>query len=145
MVDQITISTKVIGRRKRLLDDWSIPLPPTHVGDGGRLTLRQLITQVVVEQVRLFRERQEENRFLRVLSQKEIEAAAESGKVDMGGRDLQQKVDTEEAVAVALQGFEDGLYLVSIDGSHQRNLDTQIYLQPDSRVTFIRLVMFAGA
>ena len=142
---QITISTKAIGRRKRILDDWSIPLPPDLDDDGGGLTLRELITQVVIEQVRLFRERQEENRFLRVLSKKQIETSAEGGKVDMGGRDLQQKVDTEDAVSVALQGFEDGLYLVSIDGNQEKNLDAQIYLQPDSRVTFIRLVMLAGA
>lgn len=142
---QIIVSTKVLGRRQRLLDDWSVPLPPSLDDDGGGLTLRELITQVVIQQVRLFRERQEDNRFLRVLSQRQIEAAAEGGKIDMGGRDLQQKVDTEDAVAVALQGFEDELYLVSIDGNHHRDLDAQIYLQPDSRVTFIRLVMLAGA
>ncbi len=57
MSNQITISTKRIGHRKRILDDWSIPFPPDLDEDGGGLTLRELITQVVIEQVRLFRER----------------------------------------------------------------------------------------
>lgn len=145
MSHQVTISTKAIGRRKRILDDWSLTLPPNLEDDGGGLTLRELITQVVIEQVRLFQERQEENRFLHVLSKKQIEASAQSGKVEMGGRDFHQKVDVEDAAAVALQGFEDGLYLVSIDGNQEKELDAQVYLQSDSRVTFIRLVMLAGA
>jgi hypothetical protein len=50
----------------------------------------------------------------------------------------------EASIATALQAFEDELYLVLIDGEEQRELDRQIYLQPDSRVTFLRLAMLAG-
>ena len=62
----------------------------------------------------------------------------------MGGRNLKQKVDEEDAVGAALQAFEDGLYLVVLDGEEQRELDREVYLQPDSRVTFVRLAMLAG-
>jgi hypothetical protein len=44
-----------------------------------------------------------------------------------------------------LQAFEDGLYLVAVDGVEQRNLDARIFLAADSRVVFIRLVFLAGA
>ena len=40
--------------------------------------------------------------------------------------------------------FEDGLFLVIVDGQEQRSLDAQVYVQPDSRVAFVRLVMLAG-
>ncbi|MBN2293920.1 MAG: hypothetical protein JXM70_15950 [Pirellulales bacterium] len=144
MSSTITITTKVLGRRKRILDDWSIPFPPDLDDDGDSLTLRDLITRIVIEQIEAFRQRQERRKFIAVLTEQQIDAAAEKGKVDMGGRDLNQKVDTDEAVAAALQAFEDGLYLVSIDAQEYRDLDAQVFLQPDSRITFIRLVMLAG-
>ena len=40
--------------------------------------------------------------------------------------------------------IEDGLYLVVVDGVEQRSLDSQVFVNPDSRVTFVRLVMLAG-
>jgi len=81
---------------------------------------------------------------VQVLSAKEIEAGAARGKVDSGGRDLNQEVDEEEAVGVALQAFEDGLYLVIIDDREYRELDAEVFLQPESRITFLRLIMLAG-
>lgn len=62
----------------------------------------------------------------------------------MGGRDLEQNVDVEEAIGVALQAFEDGLYLVIVDGEEKRSLDAQVFVKEDSSVAFVRLVMLAG-
>ena len=62
----------------------------------------------------------------------------------MGGRNLDQEVDEEQAVAAALQAFEDGIYLVAVDGRELRDLDQAVYLTQDSRVTFIRLALLAG-
>jgi hypothetical protein len=47
-------------------------------------------------------------------------------------------------VAAALQAFEDGLYVIIVDGEEQAELDRDVSLQPDSRVTFVRLAMLAG-
>ena len=55
-----------------------------------------------------------------------------------------QPVDEEESVAVACQAFEDGLFLVVIDGEDYREIDREIHLQPDSRVAFVRLTLLAG-
>ena len=140
----ITISGKALGRKKPLFADWSIPFPPEW-GDGDHLTLRELITRIVLDEVTAFKERQEQRRLAQVLSVAEIEESMESGKVDSGGRKLGQDVEEETAVATALQAFEDGLYLVVIDGEEHRDLDAQVYLRPDSRVTFVRLVFLAGA
>jgi hypothetical protein len=79
------------------------------------------------------------------LTARQIEAAAEKGKVEMGGSEVPvQEVDADSAVAAALQAFEDGLYLVVIDENEHRKLDSQVYLQPDSRITFVRLTLLAG-
>jgi hypothetical protein len=139
----LTISGKALGRKQPLFADFSIPLPP-ELGDGGALTLRELIERVVRAEVDAFRQRRQERRLVRALTAREIGAGVEKGKVDMGGRQARQEVDADEAVGTALQAFEDGLYLVVVDGVEQRSLDTQVFLNPDSRVAFVRLTMLAG-
>jgi hypothetical protein len=141
----LTIDGRILGRKKPLFADWSIPLPPDLGGDGDPLTLRVLIARIVCEEVKAFRERQEERKVFRALTAARIEEGVARGKVDMGGTDLKQQVDEEQAVAAALQAFEDGLYLVVLDGEEQRDLGKQIYLHPDSRITFLRLAMLSGA
>jgi len=141
----MTISGRSIGKSKRpLFEDFSIPLPPDLDGDGG-ITLRDLITRIVITEVESFQQRQHARRLTRVLSPQRIEEGLTRGKIEAGGSDLDQKIDTSTAVGTALQGFEDGLYLVVIDEKEQRDLDAQVFLQPDSRITFIRLVFLAGA
>jgi hypothetical protein len=140
----LTISGKALGSRKPLFADWSIPLPPEWSDEGG-VTLRDLISRIVRNEVRSFCQRQEARQVIRALTSREIAVAAEKGKIESGGSDVPiQKIDEEEAVANACQAFEDGIYLVVIDDHDQRELDRQIHLQPDSRITFVRLTMLAG-
>lgn len=148
-MSSLIISARALGRKRRLLfDDFSIPFPP-DLGDGGEQTLRQIITRIVLAEVEAFQTRQESRRLARALSAEQIDAAAARGKIDAGPADPTEKphqpVDPDAAVANALQAFEDGLYLVIIDGVEHRSLDAQIFLKPDARVTFVRLVFLAGA
>jgi hypothetical protein len=139
----LTISGKALGRKRPLFADFSIPLPP-ELGDGGALTLRELIERVVRAEVDAFNQRRQERRLVRALTAREIDAGVDKGKVDMGGRESRQPADADEAVGTALEAFEDGLYLVVVDGVEQRDLDGQVFLNPDSRVAFVRLTMLAG-
>ncbi len=141
----LVIETRALGRKRPLLDDWSIDLPPVpQDGDGG-LTLRDLIARVVRAEVAAFRKRQRDRSLIRVLSEREIAEGAARGKVDSGGRPAEQEVDEEQAVGVALAGFEDGLYLVILDGQEQKELDAPVYPKQDSRMVFLRLAFLAGA
>jgi hypothetical protein len=140
----ITISGKTIGKKQPLFADWSIPFPPELSGGEGGLTLRDLITRIVKSEVQAFRKRQQDRQFVRALTARQIEEGAGAGKIDMGGRKLKQTVSDEDAVGAALQAFEDGIYLVILDGEEQAELDREIHLEPDSRITFVRLVMLAG-
>jgi hypothetical protein len=139
----ITITGKTLGKKKPLFADWSIPFPP-ELGEGGSITLRDLIARVVRAEVDAFTRRQEQGQLVRALTARDIEQGAARGKVDAGGRPARQKVDVEDAVGTALQAFEDGLYLVVVDGAERRDLDGQVFLQPDSQVAFVRLAMLAG-
>ncbi len=141
----LTLSARAVGRRKPLVPDWQVPWPPEESSGGESLTLRELITRIVLTEVEAFEKRREERKLARILTEREIEAGLEKGRVDSGGRDLHQKVDAEEAVGAALQAFEDGIYLVFLDEEEQRELDKQVFIRPDSKLTFVRLVMLAGA
>lgn len=141
----LTISARVMGKRKPLVPDWQVPWPPEGHAGGEPLTLRQLITRVVLREVEAFKRRQEERRLVRILTERQIEEGMSKGRVDSGGRELHQPVDADSAVATALQAFEDGIYLVILDGEEQRELDREVHLQPDSHLAFVRLVMLAGA
>lgn len=140
----LTISGKALGRKKPLFADFSVAPPPGIRGDDG-ITLRQLIEHVVREEVAAFKRRQHDRLALRVLSAREIVEGAERGKIDSGSSEIEpQEVDAEDAVGTALEAFEDGLYLVVIDGRDYRELDRQVFLEPESRITFIRLTLLAG-
>jgi hypothetical protein len=140
----LTVSARAMGKRQPLVPDWQVPWPPEEHDSGEPFTLRQLITRIVFNEVEAFKQRQEANRLARILTVKQIETGLGKGRVDAGGRELHQTVVPEEAVAGALQAFEDGIYLVILDGEEQRELDRQIFLQPDSHVIFLRLVLLAG-
>ena len=137
------VEVRALGRRKKLLEDFSVPLPPPE--DGGDRTLRDVIAETVRAQVAAFRKRQEDNRFLRALTAEQIEAAAEKGKVLSGGTDIEpQVVDAEGAVANALCAFEDGIYLVAVDGRQVEDLDEAVRVTDETRIAFIRLTLLAG-
>lgn len=139
----LLVSTRVLGKRKPLLDDFVVP-PPGMTPGGDDFRLRDLIEHVVRHEVDRFRQRQREGRFDRVLSDARIAEAAVRGKVDPAGKDRQQEIDAEAAVATALQAFEDGLYLVIIDEVERRSLDEPVHLAEDSQLVFIRLTFLAG-
>lgn len=140
---------KSLGSKKKLFEEFSIPLPPDiNESDGGDgdFTLRDLIERVVRYEVAAFRNRQSDRQFVRALTAAQIESAAEQGKVEMGGSEVgRQHVDEEQAVAAAWTAFEDGLYLVVVDETQCTNLDQVLFLNEDSQITFVRLTMLTGA
>jgi hypothetical protein len=144
MSTSIIVEGKVLGQKHPLFTNWHIVLPPIRERGGDRIRLRDLISQVVTEEVEAFRKRQAERRIARIMSLTEIEQGVSSGKVEPGERDLKQEVSKDEAIGTALQAFEDGLYFVFIDDVQQTNLDNELYLKKESKVTFIRLVALAG-
>lgn len=140
----LTVEGKVVGQKRPIFTDWHIELPPVDENNGDRLKLRDLITSIVMKEVDAFITRQEERKLARVMSRQEIEQGVESGKVDAGERDLGQKVNPANAIAIALQAFEDGLYFVFIDEVQQTNLDSEVFLKANSKVTFLRLTALVG-
>jgi len=140
----ILVDGKAIGQKRPLFTDWHVELPPVDERNGGRLKLRDLIRYIVDKEVDAFKNRQEERKLARIMSRQDIAQGVERGKVDPGERDLEQSVDDEEAVAIALKAFEDGLYFVFIDEVQQTNLDSEVFLKTNSKVVFLRLTALVG-
>jgi hypothetical protein len=136
------VEGKMLGGRRPLFPKFSVACPAGW--QEGGITLRDLITAVVRHEVAAFCERQEERRFITTLTREQIETGVQRGKIDMGGRDLDQTVDESQATQAALLAFEDGLYFVFVDDEQIASLDTSLNITPDSRVTFVRLVALAG-
>ena len=135
------IESKVLGQRKRPFEPWELDLfeSKTEI-----LSLEQFLCRVVIQEVETFKIRQEERKLLRVLSKEEIVAGTLKGKVDMGGRDLEQEVEPQEAIENALLAFKDGFYYVFVDEKQIEKLDEEITLYPTSHILFLRLVPLVG-
>jgi hypothetical protein len=141
----LTIEARAAGRRRSIVPDWQIPIDDVAPPSGSPLTLRDLIERVVRGEVAQFRERQRDRMLVRFLSSDEIAEQAQRGRVDFGGHSIEEvEVEDDQAVGTALESFEDGLYLVLIDGRQYELLDEQVNVGPDSRVTFLRLAALAG-
>jgi hypothetical protein len=141
MAGSVTIEAKILGQRREF-PGWDLPL--LEVRDGEHVRLCDLITRVVREEVSAFQERQEQRKLLQVLTPNDIALGVARGKVDLGGRDLDQAIDPDSAIGTALRAFEDGLYFVFVDGEQQLDLDQEVFLRPGGRVSFVRLTPLAG-
>ena len=136
----LTVSGKVMGKTQPIFTDWQLPLPkPDSI-----ITLRDLLTHIVRAEVGGFETRQRQRRLMQVLSPAQIRAGIQQGKVDLGGSDLEQEVDSQGAIETALQAFADGLYFVFLDEQQQESLETPVQLQPTSQLLFLRLVPLVG-
>lgn len=141
----LNIEGHQLGIKKPLVPARQIDLPGDWFGQGGAaVTLRQLISRIVSEEVEGFHERQADRQLFRVLSAEQIEEGKEKGRIDPAAKAYRQEVQTERAVRTALQAFEDGLYFVFIDDDQKESLDETVLLAADSTLKFIRLVALAG-
>lgn len=136
---QFTLEARQIGRRAALVPSWALQIEYTD-----QITLRDLITRVVIEEVQAFLSRQRDARLVRVLTETQIKEGHEAGKIDPLGREHQHNVDPAEGVRTALLGFEDGLYYVFIGNEQITSLDQTIAFRPQLDVLFLRLVALAG-
>ena len=141
MTKHITISVKMLGKKRPVLENVSIQLPDEL---SRQTTLSQLIEVLVRQQVTAFNEKRESDNVLPYLDNSQIQAMKNRGKVDFGTVYNTQKADVEKAVQDALQAFEDGLYFVFIDNEKIESVEAVIELKPNTQMLFLRLVALTG-
>lgn len=78
------------------------------------------------------------------LSDAEVSEMSEIGKIAFGINYGSKTADEAEAVATALQAYEDGLFRIFVGDEELSELSQSISLSEDSTLTFIRLTMLTG-
>lgn len=131
------VETKLLGRRTPF---ERRPIPLT----GSAYTLEQLLTALVEHELAAYHERQAGVGVLRVLTERELEDAALTGRVAVGPQDRAATVLPEDAARTALTAFRDGLYYVFLDDEQLTDLSASVTLRPDSTLLLLRLTALAG-
>jgi len=135
---QVFINVKSIGKRKPILAKEPYELP------DDINTLKDLITTIVTKEVHKYNERGVDEMLIPFLSDAQIKDQSTAGKVGFGRLYSDKKAHLEKAINVALVAFVDGLFKVVINEREIEGLDTQINLQENDLLTFIRLTFLAG-
>ncbi len=134
---KIFIRIKAAGKRKAMLE-----LQPQIIPDDVD-TVQKLITCLVLENVREYNARSVDAPFFPYLSQQEYDDGIYTGKVSFNDRKNEKQQDEQQAVANALQCFEDGLYRILINETEISG-NSAFELRDGDILTFIRLTMLAG-
>lgn len=108
-----------------------------HVS-GEKITVRELIRQRVTQEVHEFNTSQPA--VFRMLVQ------PSDAERTLNGFKFQKPhfVDPVEQFEKAIEAFESNGFIVLVDDYQMESLDTEIALQPDTSVTFLKLVPLVG-
>ncbi len=134
---KVYIRVKSVGKRRDVLEKLPAEIPEDID------TAEKLITHLVIENVRAYNSKKIDAPFFKYLSNREIDDAAFSGKIGFGDRKNENFQDEAQAVANALQCFEDGIYRILLNDSEIKP-DDRFVIRADDCLTFVRLVMLAG-
>lgn len=127
-------------------------LVPVHFSlTDEQLTLAHLIRRTVEEQVRELCARQKLDALAiksaldrHYLTEDEVTAQAERNGVVRLPKRRPGRVDAEVEVRRALAAFKRRAFVVFVDGRQVEDLEAQIRMRLDTRVTFLRLMPLAG-
>lgn len=133
---------ELILQLKRLGKKRVISVP--YVLEAVPATLKELIAACVTTEVQRYNAKREEIPLVSFLNPQQIEEQAEAGKIAFGDIDNLQQVVEDKALEIAFQAFEDGLFVVFIDGVEIKTLDEEVEIKDRSEVAFIRLTFLVG-
>ena len=121
-----------------------------------KVTLGELITRTVQEQIRMseareadrMRERARQFKAFRrqYLTEADIAERAGDGKVSLKPKSepVEKPIDAEEEIRRALSAFERKQYIVLVNGRQAESLKEELVFEDQTRVTFVRLMPLAG-
>ena len=135
----IYVRVKAIGKRKDILAPTPYEIP------DGICSLRQLLTAVVQKEVAQFNSKKTEAQLIQFLTQQEIEAQAQNGKVSFGAVYSDKKADPGKAIANAIGCWEDGMVRVFMNDEELTDLDAPLAIEEQAVFTFMRLTFLAGS
>jgi hypothetical protein len=135
---KVFVSVKQAGKRKEYITKKELVLNETPT------TLRELIREVIRQNVTQYNQKSEEPSLLKLLSFEELEAQVQTGKVGFGERFNREHADPLQAVETAMTAFEDGLFRVFIGDEEAPSLDEHVVVNDGDVLTFIKFTMLSG-
>lgn len=136
---QIYVQQKALGKRKPLA---KIPM---EIPDSAKLeTAADFLREIVLLEVQKYNAKEPGESLLPFLTEAEISAQAEAGKVGFGTIYNEKKADPEKAVQNALQCFADGLVRVFQNEQEIKTKEEPIALKEGDVFTFIRMTFLTG-
>ena len=133
-----TVEIKLKRLGKKRLKSFSVELKEPVK------TLRDLIVQIVDNEVDKFNKKLDSANIITFLTEQEIKEQSRDGKVSFGEFNNQTKAVKDEATENALLAFKDGLFVVFIDDKEIKEIDEVITLRDNSEVLFLRLTFLTG-
>lgn len=131
------VEARVVGR-PRDIEDRTVGM------EHGQHPLREVVEALVADEVGAFAERQRERSLLRILTPADLARGVDIGRYGAEPRPAQVAPLLSDAVARAMEAFEDGLYFVFVDDQQVESLDAVVTVGPDTRLRLVRLVALAG-
>lgn len=135
---QVFINVKQLGKRKQAINKIPLELDPVPVSTS------ELITAVVLQQVKEYNDRLAESELLKYLTSEQISDKAEVGKIGFDVNYNGKTAKESDAVMNALQSFEDGIFRVFVGETELETLSQTIQLKEKNELTFVRLTFLAG-
>ncbi len=132
----LRIQLKRLGKKKVKHLDYTVEKTPK--------TLRELIEFCVQSEVKRYNEKRENVDLLSFLTPKDIQEQGEKGKISIGDIENKTLAIASEAITNAVQGFQDGLFVVFIDDDEIKEIDEPLSITPNSTIAFIRLTFLSG-
>lgn len=133
---KVFVNIKKAGSRRALVKtEYDIPFA------SG--TVKDIFAFFVEKEVEKYNSRND-SAALMYLTEKDIDAAAQEGKVSFGYAQSERNADLQKAVDNALLCFEDGLVRVLLNEDELEGLETPVNINENDLFTFIRLSFLTG-
>lgn len=135
---KIYITVKSLVKKNKFLANREVTLSKTPN------TLRELLVEIITQQVQQFNSKELETSFINYLTEQEMERHRMTGKIGFQSIYNDRNADPSKAVRTAIQAFEDGIFKVFVEEVELEQLDRSLLLKDGDVVVFIRLTMLAG-
>ncbi|MFB7141916.1 hypothetical protein ACFCYN_19870 [Gottfriedia sp. NPDC056225] len=135
---QIVITLKSLSRRKGFLEKKPFEI------DNIPLNLEELVKELISINVNTYNQKEIDFPFLPYLTEDEINLKSTVGKIGFDLKYNDTIADLNEAIANALQAFQDGLFKVFLNDKEIESLQENIELNENDEIVFIKLTMLSG-
>ncbi|MDE5881372.1 MAG: hypothetical protein K2H60_06545 [Muribaculaceae bacterium] len=143
---RLLFEQKKPGRVKQSIQPVAIDIEerPTTVGELIAATVKACVGAYNLKAAKAPENPDDDQRHHLVMDEKTINELAETGRVSFGIVYNGRMVDADEAVANALQCYEDGLFRIFLNSKPLKEADNLIEVNENDLLTVVRLTFLAG-